>query len=155
RFEEIYPEGAVDSAGSEAPTRVKCVVRVHDDAPVAAVIFDDPQPLDSFAFCQTLFPYRGYLGGPAGSDRWGPILSQQSRGEPQVALRDNYTLVDRRQVWQPFIANYAVNRVLRLQRELLFFHAASIGIAGRGAMIVGPKASGKTTTAMALAARGH
>jgi hypothetical protein len=155
RFEEIYPEGANDSTGSEAPTRVKCVVRFHDDAPVAAVIFDDPEPLDSFAFCQTLFPDRGYAEGPSGTDGWRTISSQQSPGEPQVALCDNYALVDRRQVWQPFIANYAVNRVLRLQRELLFFHAASIGIAGRGAMIVGPKASGKTTTAMALAARGH
>ena len=72
-----------------------------------------------------------------------------------MALCDNYALVDRRQIWQPFIANYAINRVLRLQREMLFFHAASIGIEGRGVMIVGPKASGKTTTAMALAARGH
>jgi hypothetical protein len=155
RFEEIYPEGADDSAGSELPAHVKCVVRVHDDAPVAAVIFDDPEPLDSFAFCQTLFPDRGYVEGPSGTDGWRTISSQQNPGEPQVALRDNYALVDRQQVWQPFIANYAVNRVLRLQRELLFFHAASVGIERRGAMIVGPKTSGKTTTAMALAARGH
>jgi hypothetical protein len=70
-------------------------------------------------------------------------------------LRENYALVDRQQIWQPFIANYAVNRVLRLQRDILFFHAASIGIQGCGAMIVGPKRSGKTTTALTLAARGH
>lgn len=155
RFQEIYPEGADDDAASEAPAHVKCVVRVHDDAALAAVIFDDPEPLDSFAFCQSLFPDRGYVEGPAGADGWRTISSRQNPDAPQVALRDNYALVDRRQIWQPFIANYAVNRVLRLQRELLFFHAASIGIAGRGAMIVGPKGSGKTTTAMALASRGY
>ena len=141
--------------GSDARPHVKCVVRGHDHEDLAAVIFHDPEPLDSFAFCRTLFPDRGYVEGPAGPAGWRTIATRQSPGEPQVALCDHYALVDRRQVWQPFIANYAINRVLRLQREMLFFHAASIGIEGRGVMIVGPKASGKTTTAMALAARGH
>lgn len=155
RFDEIYPEGADDGGASETPTYVKCVVRGHDDAPLAGIIFDDPEPLDSFAFCQHLFPDRGYVEGPLGPDGWRTISPQQSPSEPQIALRDNYALVDRRQLWQPFIANYAVNRVLRLQREMLFFHAASVGMEGRGAMFIGPKTSGKTTTAMALAARGY
>jgi hypothetical protein len=70
-------------------------------------------------------------------------------------MHGNHALVDCGKLWQPFIANYAVNRVLRLQREILFFHAASIGLDGQGVMIIGPKASGKTTIALALAARGH
>jgi len=155
RFQEIYPEGADQGGTTAAPLQVKCVVRIHDEAPLAAVIFDDPEPLESFAFCQSLFPDRGYLEGPVGADGWRTISSRQTPDEPQIALRENYALVDRRQIWQPFIANYAINRVLRLQRDMLFFHAASIGIDGRGAMIVGPKGSGKTTTAMSLAARGH
>lgn len=154
RFQEIYPEGASQD-GAEAPLQVKCVVRVHDEAPLAAVVFDDPEPLQSFTFCETLFPDRGYLEGPVGADGWRTIASRHTPNEPQIALRENYALVDRRQIWQPFIANYAINRVLRLQRDILFFHAASIGIQGRGAMIVGPKGSGKTTTALTLAARGH
>lgn len=154
RFQEIYPEGVEACGANDSRRRVLCDVRVHADAPFAAVVFDDPAPLDSFAFCQTLFPDRGYVEGPAGPDGWRTIASRQHPDEPQIALCENFALVDRRQVWQPFVANYAVNRVLRLQRELLFFHAASIGIAGRGAMIVGPKASGKTTTSMTLAARG-
>src|SRR6185436_16032492 len=35
------------------------------------------------------------------------------------------------------------------------FHAASVVVAGRGLLVVGPKASGKTTTALTLASRGH
>jgi hypothetical protein len=154
RFEHIYGEGAVGGTLCEAAHSVKCVVRIFDAA-LAAVWFDDPEPLDAFAFCQSLFPDRGYVEGPAGAHGWRTIALRQTPREPQIALRDDYALVDRRQLWQPFIANYAVNRVLRLQREVLFFHAASIGIEGRGALIVGPKASGKTTTALALAARGH
>lgn len=155
RFGTLYPQDAEENVGSEGSTCVKCIVRVDDDAALAHVVFHDPESLDSFAFCQSMFPDRGYVEGPVGPEGWRTIASRQHPSVPQIALRDNYALVDHRQIWQPFIANYAINRVLRLQREILFFHAASIGIKGRGAMIVGPKASGKTTTAMALAAGGH
>ena len=155
RFQEIYPEGAADDTAAEAAAQVTCTVRVHDEAALAAVIFDDPEPLDSYAFCRSLFPDRGYVEGPVGADGWRTIATSENPAEPQVAMYDNRALVDRRQIWQPFVANYAVNRVLRLQREMLFFHAASIGVDGRGVMLVGPKASGKTTMALALAARGH
>jgi hypothetical protein len=38
---------------------------------------------------------------------------------------------------------------------MLFFHAASVAIDGRGIMIAGPKGTGKTTTSLTLASRGH
>src|SRR5205823_3446641 len=47
------------------------------------------------------------------------------------------------------------HRVLRLQRDVFFFHAASASIDGRGLLLVGPKESGKTTLSMALADHGH
>ena len=153
RFNEIYPEGT-DTDPEAADVYVKCVVRGHGDLPVAAVTFEDPEPLDAFAFCKALFPDRGYVDGPPAAPGWRTIAARESPDRPVVALSGNFALADRRQVWQPFIANYAVNRVLRLQRDILFFHAASIGIAGRGALIVGPKASGKTTTSLTLASRG-
>ncbi|MGB8398429.1 hypothetical protein [Bradyrhizobium sp.] len=128
---------------------------MHKELPVASVEFEDPEPLDPFAFCQTLFPDRNYTEGVAAAPGWRTIAMRGNPNAPLVALHDQYALVDRRQVWQPFIANYAVNRVLRLQRELLFFHAGSIGIGGRGVMVTGPKNSGKTTTSLTLASRGH
>jgi hypothetical protein len=155
RFQDIYPEGATPSAEFDASLQVKCTVRLHNEGPFAAVTFNDPEPLESFSFCQTLFPDRGFMEGPAGAEGWRTLSLRQSPNEPQLALRKNHAIVDRRQVWQPFIANYAINRVLRLQRDILFFHAASVGIQGRGALIVGPKGSGKTTTSLTLAARGH
>jgi hypothetical protein len=154
RFQDLYADSSDCSAACEAPVQVECVVRAHAPT-LAAVHFHDPQPLDAFAFCRHLFPDRGFVEGPAGVGGWRTISLQQSPDEPQIALCANEAVVDRRQVWQPFIANYAINRVLRLQRDVLFFHAASIGIAGHGVLIVGPRGSGKTTSALALAARGH
>ena len=155
RFRQLYAEGVAADAGSKVSIRVTCTVSLRDDVGLAEVVFDDPEPLDPVAFCLSVFPDRDYVEGPSSADGWRTIALRQDPGAPRVALHDNYALVDRRRIWQPFIANYAVNRVLRLQRETLFFHAASIGIEGRGVMIVGPKASGKTTTSMALAASGH
>lgn len=155
RFNEIYPEGA-DSAPPEGSLlQVVCRVRPIEGTSLAAIVFEDPEPLDSFAFCRTLFPDRGYAEGPATADGWRTLSINGDSSKPFIALRGLHAIVDCDQVWQPFVANYAVSRVLRLQRQLLFFHAGSIGIDGRGLMITGPKNSGKTTTSMTLASRGH
>jgi hypothetical protein len=155
RFNEIYPEGAGSGPPDDSLPKVTCRVSVIEGSSHAAIVFEDPEPLDSFAFCRTLFPDRGYTEGPAGPDGWRTISANEASAKPLIALRGLQAIVDLRQVWQPFVANYAVSRVLRLQRQLLFFHAGSIGIDGLGLMVIGPKNSGKTTTSMTLASRGH
>jgi hypothetical protein len=57
--------------------------------------------------------------------------------------------------WRRIVSHFLFLRMLRLRKDALFFHAASVAIAGRGALLLGPKGAGKTTTALALAARGH
>ena len=47
-----------------------------------------------------------------------------------------------------------IHRLYRLRRDAIFFHAASIDIGGAGVMLIGPKGAGKSTTSLALAARG-
>jgi hypothetical protein len=155
RFNQIYPEGAVSGPASDCHIKVTCRVRPLPGVSLARIDFDDPEPLDAFAFCRTLFPDRGYTEGPAGLDGWRTISINDGSASPFIALRGPQAIVDLNQNWQPFVANYAVSRVLRLQRQLLFFHGGSIGINGRGLMITGAKNSGKTTTSMTLAARGH
>jgi hypothetical protein len=155
RFNEIYPEGAESAPPSNSAFQVVCRVGPVESTSLAAVIFEDPAPLDSFAFCRTLFPDRGYTEGPPGPDGWRTLALATDPVRPLIALRGLYAIVDREQMWQAFVANYAINRVLRLQRQLLFFHAGSIGINGRGLMITGPKNSGKTTMSMTLASRRH
>jgi hypothetical protein len=66
-----------------------------------------------------------------------------------------HVLVDARQSWQPLMATCAMNWVMRMQRDVLFFHSAAVGIGGAGVLIAGDKGSGKSTLSMALAAKGH
>jgi hypothetical protein len=57
--------------------------------------------------------------------------------------------------WRRVLSHFLFLRLLRLRSDALFFHAASLAVAGRGVLLVGPKGSGKTTIALALATRGH
>jgi hypothetical protein len=156
RFRQIYPEGHVDAEGGRnGPLRVRCTVRSIDEPDVAAIAFEDPEDLDAVEFCRTLFPDRNYIPGPPAAPGWQTISLADRPLDPLLAMKGRFALVDRRQVWQPFIANLAVNRVLRLQRNMLFFHAASVRVGDRGIMLVGGKGSGKTTTSLTLASRGH
>ena len=131
RFDEIYGECAVPDPG-DLPT-LRC--RVTSAAASVEVSFDDPEPLDISRFAAAVFP-----GRP-----WDAEVSADGR-----TLR-----ATRASEWRPFVANLTVSRTQRLQRHVMFFHAASLAVGGQGLLACGPKRSGKTTLAMALACRGH
>jgi hypothetical protein len=57
--------------------------------------------------------------------------------------------------WRRVLSHFLYLRMLRLRSDLLFFHAASLAIDGRGVLLVGPKGSGKTTLSSSVAIRGH
>lgn len=153
RFSELYPEGERSRAGPEEGPRVRCAIRSLEDPSVAAIRFEDPEELDAVDFCRTLFADRNYVPGPESPGGWKTLgLAGQA---PLIAMKGSQAIADRGQAWQPLVANLAVNRVLRLQRDLMFFHAAATSYRDRGAIFLGGKGAGKTTTALALAARGH
>lgn len=63
--------------------------------------------------------------------------------------------VPRSGAWPMFFAHYFVHHVMALHRDVLFLHAATIDVGGRGVCLCGDKGAGKSTLAMALGARGH
>jgi hypothetical protein len=155
RFSTLYPEGASNGSANGSGARVGCSVRSLEDPRVTAVRFLDPEPLDPIEFCEALFPNRDYVPGPPAAAGWRTIALGNAPGRPIVAMNENRALVDRDGAWQALIANVALNRLLRLQRELVFFHAGSVSVCGKGMLFMGPKGSGKTTLSLTLASRGH
>ena len=131
RFDEIYGECAVAEPGGLVPVRCRVTVAAGS----ADIAFDDPEPLDVPSFAAAVFPGREFP------------CEVSSDGRSIRAAHDT--------PWRPFVANLAVSRVQRLQRQVMFFHAASLSVGGRGLLAFGPKRTGKTTLAMAMASRGH
>src|SRR5437773_139224 len=74
---------------------------------------------------------------------------------PAFAFRGNDCLFGLDSPWQRSINWFTHWRLLRVRGDAIFFHASAVGIGGEGTMFVGPKGGGKSTTSLALAARGH
>jgi hypothetical protein len=54
-----------------------------------------------------------------------------------------------------FLLNYLVSAMMAIQRDVLFVHAGSMAVGGRGVILMGHGGAGKTTVSLALASRGH
>jgi hypothetical protein len=134
RFQRLFAGCHARAAGDETLPRVLCAVRTDATRDACVVRFDDPEPLDMRDFAKELFG---------------------DRGDVVLEVAGDALIVSNAQSWEWLIGNLAVHRLLRLQRDLVVFHAASAGIDGRGVLLVGPKGSGKTTMSLTLASRGH
>lgn len=96
------------------------------------------------------FPFELVDAAPAWTS-----LAFRGQATPMFALRGDDCLFALVPGWRKAVALLLLQRLMRLRRDAIFFHAASVAVAGRGALIVGPKGAGKSTLALALATRGH
>ncbi len=153
RFQQLYGE-CLSGFPANAEARLHCRVQVMDALPAHCVSFTGTGEINVIDFMLDLFRDRGYVELNPETPGWRAIgLAGESC--PILISRGNRILVDAAKPWQPLIANCAVNWTMHMQREVLFFHAAAVGLGDAGVLIIGGKGAGKTTLSMALAARGH
>jgi hypothetical protein len=74
---------------------------------------------------------------------------------PMFAWRGRDCIFSLGPKWRHSISWLLHYRLLRMRADVIFFHASALGIFGEGTIFVGPSGGGKSTTSMALAARGH
>lgn len=156
RFQQAYGECAIaPQAMRTTHTRVRCTVRRLAESHAVWFAFDDSDRLDLVDFSLRVMPGRGYGEIPSELEGWRFLAHPANPGVPFMVAQGQQGFVDLCQPWHTFIGSCAVNRVLRQQPEVLFLHAASIGLGDVGTLLLGPKGAGKSTTALTLAARGQ
>ena len=153
RLRTLFRECAVEAPG--LLPRVSVSVRSSPDGAHSLVTFEDTEPIDQLAFAMAVFPDRGFREIASPQPGWSILGQPSAAGFDGLAFSGQHLLVDRTTPWQSLAGSLAFSRLIRLQQDLLFFHAGSVGLDGAGLLLVGPKGSGKTTLSLALAARGH
>lgn len=111
--------------------------------------------LDAAEFSFTLADENGHFR--VLPDYWEGWTCLAFRGddEPTFAFRDAECRFRLDPAWRTTVILFLLYHLLRLREDAIFFHAAAVAIRGEGAIFIGPKEAGKSTTALALAARGH
>lgn len=94
-----------------------------------------------------------------------PYVSLRSGKEIQIAFRGSEAAqfmyagtechIRHSSVWREAVIALLWRGFLSLMDQAIFFHAASIGISGKGYFFIGTQHSGKSTLALALASRGN
>jgi hypothetical protein len=153
RFRRIYGE-CLSRCPPSTGVRLHCRVQRKGGVPAHCVTFTGPGETTLVDFMLDLFRDRGYVELNVPAPEWRAI-GLEGRCNPILISEGNRLLVDEAEPWQPLIANCAVDWAMSIQPDVLFFHAATVGIGDAGVLIVGAKGAGKTTLSMALASRGQ
>jgi hypothetical protein len=154
RFRELYSAFRSSPPNATAPAGwLQCRVQVASGLSANLVTFTASEEFGIVDFIAGVYRERGYV-------EMHPTANWRSIGvsgspTPLLTAQGAHVLVDACHPWQPLIAACAMNWVMGMQRDLLFLHAAAVGIDGSGVLISGEKGSGKSTSSMALAATGH
>jgi hypothetical protein len=155
RFRDIYSECAVQRPRDGGLPQVSLRVAALPSEPDWLEISVTPALPGGVAFLGQLFPERGYQECPEAEPGWRILSQTEAPEEPVLALGPCGMLVSRRHPWQHVVAMYAISSAIWLQPDVFVLHAASVGIARKGALLSGGKGAGKTTLALSLACRGH
>jgi hypothetical protein len=157
-FAERWSDCIVPAPAAGVPT-IRCSARALDGSSLLALTFAGNALTDPLAATGTPVRMLRHLARYAQQDGPAPgwrMLVDRDDPRRLLAAGDRSRLViDLDEAPVEFAFDALIGIVQSAQRQVLFLHAASFGIGGAGALLIGAGQSGKSTTALALGARGH
>jgi hypothetical protein len=138
--------------------RIRCAASLLPGVPLLVLSFDGPRQPDLIGVA--LSPYRfrlrqHYVEAPTPVPGWRLLVNGHADNRLLVATNGRVGLVNLDEAPAEFVIDLIVTAVVSVQLGVLFLHAASVGVGGSGALVLGPTEGGKSTTALAVAQRGH
>jgi hypothetical protein len=129
--------------------------RVHPDFGWFRLAGQNELPFDGREFDYAISEAHGnFVALPLDDAGWKAVAFRDS-DVPMFAFRDRDCIFALGPKWRLSIVWFLFWRLLRMRSDAIFFHASALGIFGEGTIFVGPSGGGKSTTSLALAARGH
>lgn len=156
-LETFYGDCACDDAALDA-NRIGCSATLLTGTPLLWLLFDSipaRSPVDvalgMYRFCRR----SPYIEQATPCPAWRAVTDTTEATGLIVAGSEKMALVNLDLAPPEFVLDCIVGNALAAQPDILFLHAASVGIAGAGALILAPSFGGKSTIALTLASRGH
>ncbi len=157
-FEARYRDCVV-AEPSQDLIRVRCTAIRPAGTPLLCLSFDGDDLTDPMSAAGTRFRMlrhlARYVAEPGPAPGWRMLVDHQDSHRRLAAGDDRRLVIDLDEAPVEFATDCIVSLVQSAQRDVLFLHGASFGIAGAGALLLGWGQAGKSTTSLALAVRGH
>ena len=157
-LEDVYGDCEVAREPSAGELKIACTGTLVRGGRLLALTFVGEELRHPIEIA--LGPYRflrrqPYVEAPVQIPGWRSLESAEPGNQALIASNGRTVIIDLEQAPPEFVLDCIVGIVQAAQKGTLFLHAASVGIAGSGALVFAPSFGGKSTMALALALRGH
>ncbi len=135
--------------------RIELRAHVHRGYGWFRVSGSNDLPLDGHEFSFAVEVEQGTFDRMPASEPGWLNFAFRGTGVVAFAFQDRDCLFSLETHWRRSFIWFLFWRLLRTRPDAIFFHASSLGIFGEGTIFAGRTGGGKSTTSVALAARGH
>jgi len=154
-FASVFGGRRPENFGELVPATLNATLRAPHDGEPGELTIESDGTLDAAAFLLGFSSPTIPLRASAPIAEGWTSLAIGDDPQPLFSFRGDVCRFRDVPRWRRILAHYVFLRMLALRQEALFFHAASVGVDGRGVLLIGPKGSGKSTLSLGLASRGH
>lgn len=137
---------------------VRCTVTAVPGLPLLALTFEGARLPDLVDSASSPYRFRrrpDYVEATGPLPGWRALVTEESSGRLFLAADRRRALVNLDEAPRESVVDWIVSVAQSTQAGVRFLHAATVGIGGSGALIIAPSGGGKSTTALAVARRGH
>jgi hypothetical protein len=146
--------GSAQSVAVQADIHLDIVTTADPDYGWFRMSGRDQLPFDGKEFDFAIEQEHGFFKLLPTEEGWTSVAFRD-QDVPMFAWRGPDCIFHLGPKWRLSLLWFLHWRLLRMRPDVIFFHASALGILGEGTIFVGPSGGGKSTTSMALAARGH